>query len=882
MHDVHPHLLDVMDTTYYGDFMAHARTHEADIILADGSIATIRSVQADDRQRFIEFYDRVSDHSKYLRFFASHPQLTDEDLDEWINVDHHDAVTLVLLKGDDVIATARYALVPHMLPARIADVSFLVQDDLQGRGAANILLEHLAQVGRESKIERFFAEMLTSNQSMKQVFIRAGYDVRPELEDGFITVDFAIDPTERSRLVMEQRELRAEAASIRGLLTPASVAVVGVRERVEPIVNSLQDFVGEVHLAVGEDNPAALLSQLAAPVDLVISEYDEGHMQQLLAACREAKGLLLLAPGENPNLSMTAAADVIETARDHGLRVFGPASLGVINTDPDVRLNASPVSDVAAGPVGLFTQTAGIATLTLASAIQRRVGLSSFVASGAYADITANDVMQFWSDDDATRLCLVSLDAVGNPRKFVRILRRLALEKHVVIFTPSRALQSARHHQVEGLTAAPPEALDEVIRSSGAMVVSRRDTMFDIADILTRQPVPRGRRVTVISNSTGLTNQMQQAALRFGLEPSPVTVFGEPAAGVVEATREALASDTDAVLSAVVEVSTPILGQVVEDLRTLATTTENIPLAGVFVGLHPIDPPAPDSPLPVFTAYADALEALSVIASNEEQRAAARPAPDDELAESGQEAAHEIVDKFLAAHPEGGWLSDEETSAVLAAYGITLIEWQAVTTVDDAISAGERFGWDVVLKATHDMVRGRPELSTIIRQIVSPESMRRAWAAMDGLAADLGVDGVEGLLPLVQPRVPAGTTLTARAVEDPVIGPMISVGMTGVASDLLGDEAFAAPPVRRHDAAAMLARLRAAPLLRGYRGTPPADPRGLEDVLMALGRMKDDLVSLVDAEVTPIIAGPAGTSVVGARMRVVPLGAERDPLARLL
>lgn len=863
---------------------------DADVVLADGTIAAVRPVEPADRERFIRFYEQVSPESKYLRFFAAHPTLTDDDLDAWVDVDHRDRVTLVLVQEGEIVATARYAVVPALLPERVGDVSFLVQDDHQGRGAANILLEHLAQVGRESGVDRFFAEMLTANQSMKQVFVRAGYDVRPSLEDGYVTVDFAIAPTERSRSVMLEREHRSEATSIRRLLSPESVAVVGHTGRMDTIVSAVMagGYRGRLQVVTdaGGRSPAVNLAALADAVDLVVTEYHPERMNEIIdaAADRGAHGMIVLARGRNPNLSDAEAADFIRHARSRGLRALGPASLGMINHDPQVRLNASPAPRLAAGPIGLFTQSAGISTLTLSRAVERRCGMSTFLASGAFADITANDVMQFWSVDEATGICLLSLDAVGNPRKFFRVLRRLALDKPVVIFAPSRGLQSARRSGTEGLPAAPARALDEVIGATGTMVVTRRDTMFDIAQILARQPVMAGRRVTVISNSAGLTEQMVQSARRFGLIPEPVIVSGEPVPGILAAAEMALGSHTaDAVVAAVVEISDPILPGVRDGLRTLARDAP-VPLVAVPIGLRPPPDASPqgDEPgaLPVFGAYADALEALSIIAVNEERRAVARPHPDDEV--SGPPESSSLVDDFLAERPEGGWLSDEECTALLAAYGITLIPWWPAATVAEAVDAGAHFGWNVVLKATHPMVRGRPELSTIIRTIPDEHSMSRAWDALAKVAADLGLADTADLFPVVQPAMAAAASVTVRAIEDPVLGPIVSTGVQGAASELLADRSWAVPPVRRVDAHRMLTELAAAPLLSGYRGAPDADLASVEDLLMRVGRLKDDHAAVVDVELSPVITAPDGVSVVGARARLAPLAHERDPLARLL
>lgn len=909
---------------------------EADIVLADGGVAHLRPVEPEDRERFIEFYDRVSDTSKYLRFFSAHPTLGEDDLDRWVNVDNHDRVTLVITERDRIIATARYEIVQQFLPARVGDVSFLVQDDHHGRGAANILLEHLAQIGRECGVERFFAEMLTQNRSMVQVFVRAGYLVKPELEDGFITVDFPIDPTQRSKDVMLQREHRAEASAIRRLLEPRHVAVVGDVEEMRSIVAGIvgSGFRGELHVvtsAAGEEvgsgagdaagaeaagagepagagaseagvsgegvsqptprSAASLLKSLPGVVDLVVVAYHKEVLDEILAAAaaKEARGLVVVAQGGSPGLSGEEIREFVEKARSYGLRAFGPASLGVINADPQVRLNASPAPMPRPGSVGLFTQSAGVATLALARAIERRCGLSTFIATGAFADITANDVIQFWAEDADTQICLLSLDAIGNPRKFFRVLRRLALEKHVVVFTPSRALGTARHYRLPGLVSAPAGALDEVISRSGAMVVQRRDTMFDIAQILARQPLPRGRKVALIANSKGLLSQMHQAALRFDLQPDPRMSHGST---LGDATREALADPgVHAVLVAVVDIRGENTQNYYELLRELAAETTRTPLIASFVGFkqpHTFGARNPESAeeqgeLPIFATYADALEAISLIRRNEEMRAAARPSV-EELEERHDVREEKVLQMVAEMNlEEARAATDEECAAILAAYDIDLVPWVPVATLEEATEAAAGMGWGVVLKALSPVVRGRPELSAVVRHIGDPSSMSQAWASLGRIAVELGVaeePDASVLQPVIQATVPAGASLSMRAIEDPVLGPMVSVGASGLASDLVGDRAWRVPPLRRSDASAMLEQLAAAPILHGYRGTTPSRLDSIEDLLIKLARLKDDIAALVEIELTPVVASADDTYVVGARMRVAPLSTERDPLAR--
>lgn len=873
---------------------------DADVVMADGGIAVLRPARPSDRQGFIDFYSRVSDQSKYLRFFSAHPSLSEEDLNSWLDIDYFDQVTLVLCLHEDIVATAHYRVLDAFLPDRVADVSFLVQDSFQGKGAANILLEHLAEVGRENKVSRFFAEMLTQNRAMVQVFVRAGYEVKPQLEDGFISVDFAISPTERSFDVMQQRERKSEAASIRRLLHPQSVAIVGDLARLRTIVPQLVDapFQGSLHIiAAPQSEPhraAEDLKSIPGTIDLVIVQYDANKLSSLLAAAAEknAHGILVLARGQNPSLSHKEQMDFVSEARTHGLRALGPAALGLINTQNSVRLNASPAQCPLAGHTGVFTQSAGVATLVLSRAIERGCGISSFIATGAFADVTANDVIQYWIDDKNTSICLLSLDAIGNPRKFFRVLRRLALEKHVVVFTPSRALHSA--HQTPGESidprpVAPPVALDKVINHTGAIVVSRRDTMYDIAQILARQPAPQGSRVAVISNSAGLSEQMSQAAIRFGLTPTPITVHEDPVPAILQATQRCLADpNIDAVVTSAVEIGDPILQPTYAGLSQLAANNTSTTLLGVFVGFQPIHPNTgseAQGQLPVYDAYADALEALSLIVHNQNTCGVPEAAdiPDEQPPSGNTKAVQTIIDHILVQAPEGRWADDSETGEILAAYGISLIPWQPTTTLEEALASAEKFGWNIVLKATADPVRGRPELSTVYRNISTPQELENAWHHLGETAMELGLANTpnpEVLLPVVQPTVASGVSLSIQALEDAVLGPMISVGISGVSSDLLSDRSWRAAPVVRAEAQDMLAELRAAPLLHGYRGTRPARLDSVETLIMQIARLKADIPQIVEVELTPVIAAASATYIVGARLRIAPLPQYRDPLAR--
>ena len=871
--------------------MGSRKDWEADVILNDGGIASLRAIRPDDEQKLHDFYSRVSDESKYLRFFGNHPVLNEEDLQRWMDTSGYTKVTLVMVERDDIIAVAGYELIEMFLPARVGDVSFLVQDSHQSRGCGNILLEHLAEIGREGGIERFYAEMLMNNRQMAQVFIRAGYSATPEYGDGLLTVDFTIEPNEKSREVMERREMRAEANSISRLLNPASVAVVGSIEGVGEVIPSLVqgNYQGNLHILTthsGEDSVSETLERLDVDVDVLLVEHDPENLTAIMAAAaaKNAKGIIMVAGNQMARVSAETSREMVLLARDYGLRALGPAALGVINTDDAISLNSTPAPMPRVGQVGIFTQSSGVGALVLSRAIERGLGISSFIAAGSFADVTANDVMQYWGSDDNTTICLLSLDTIGNPRKFFRVLRRLALEKFVVVFMPSRALRTSSHYDLEQssqLEEVDTFALDATIRNTGSMVVTRREAMYDIAQLLDLQPQPQGNRIALISNSTGLTSQMEQSALRFGLIPQLVISSED----IVEAATSALKNpEVDAVLCTVVDIGPGHGLKVVrEELEALASTSERIPLIGSFIGFHKSY--IAQGSLPVFDNYADALETLQLILNNEAKRAEARPHPEDEVAEGNSGQAQALIDEILEQSPQGRWTTDSECAQILKAYGIEVVPWLEVTSIEEAIEAGDKLGWDVVLKSLSPMARGRSEWPTVIRHIRDEHSMKDAWNTLREMAIDLDIIPAEShdistLKPVVQANATTGASLTIRGIENSVVGPIVSAGISGIPNDLLNDKAWRVPPIRRSDAAAMLESLESSPLLTGYRGAKASRMSTIEDIIMAVSRLKDDISSIVEIELTPVIAGVSVTEVVGARMRIAPLRSERDPLAR--
>jgi acyl-CoA synthetase (NDP forming)/RimJ/RimL family protein N-acetyltransferase len=863
------------------------------VLLADGGVAHLRPIRPSDADRLVAFYERVSPESKYLRFFVPYPRLSDRDVERFTEVDYVDRVAFILTLGQNMIAVGRY----ERIEDDHAEVSFLIEDAHQGRGIAQLLLEHLAQAARERGITRFVAEVLPENRRMAKVFADAGYRVSRGVEDGVVTVEFPILPTDTSVGVMERREHRAESASVRRLLNPERIVVHGQGDRVQDLINSILRgrFSGEV-AAVSIDGAsiagvanAASIAAVQGSLDLAIVSVPTNQLGGVVidAAHKGAHGMVVLtgtdyAPGDN--------LKIINLARAYGIRALGPDALGIINTLGTVRLNATPGPMPRSGGVGLFCQSAAVGVALLNHAVRHDLGLSSFISTGDYADVTANDVMQYWEDDEATRVCLLTLDSIGNPRKFSRITRRLARRKPVVVFAPGRSHRADHAGVRGGLGHASEEAVDALFRQAGIMVVHRRGDMIDIAKIASRQPLPTGPRIRIITNSLTLAHQMLQKVDSVGLirDPEPELIgadAGPEAFG--RAAREALADQRyDSVVCAAVNAFNQGTDDIILTLENVAADATK-PLIGVFLDFHPPSlrsgQQATPGMLPMFDGSVDAIQALSALTAYahwRERDPGALPMLDVDT-----QAAKLIVNRILAEQPAGRELTEVETVALLGTYGMNLVSQVAVSSLADAVAAADQLGWNVVLKATSVAVRGRPDLASVHRNIDNAVEMADAWKDLRQLIAEMGLADDERLsvaVPVVQAMAPPGVALIITSREDAAFGPIVSIGLDGIPSELLGDTVYRVPPLTKVDAAEMVRELKAAPTLLGRHGAPEVDIAGIEDLLHRVAQLADAIPQLASVTLRPCVASVSSISVLGARVFIAPTADQRDPLARVL
>jgi acyl-CoA synthetase (NDP forming)/GNAT superfamily N-acetyltransferase len=875
--------------------LPYPREWEKDVLLADGSTAHMRPIRPDDADRLVAFYARVSPESKYLRFFAPYPVLSQTDVKRFTNVDYNDRVALILTVGANMVAIGRY----DRIDDSDAEVAFLVEDSQQGKGCGQLLLEHLAEAARERGIQRFVAEVLPQNRRMVSVFADAGYQVSREYEDGMIIVEFPIQPTDSSWEVMLRREHRAESTSVRRLLHPRRIAMVGSARALVRGLEALRGggFTGElIGVCPGDEEGFDLgdlpmvsdLAHLPDDLDIVATVLPADEVVDVIEAVSgKCFGLYAIQGG---NFGGEQNYLVVDQARAHGVRLLGPDALGIINTAPEISMNASPAPMPRPGTVSLFCQSSAIGVMLLEGAKDRYLGLATFISSGMFADVTSNDVMQFWMDDDATEVCLLSLDRIGNPRKFTRILRSLAMQKPVVLFSPGRTVREPRLGVTVGLREAPAEAIDAIFRQSGVIVCSRRDSMYDVAQILVRQPLPAGDRVRVVTNSPAILGHIDRVALRHGLDCSNPTILeGLPRPeAFAEAAREALADPTcDVVVTALVDIYNQVAQETHNQLFQVARTSQKT-MIGVFADFIDLKPRegAADGMgrLPTFSSYADAMEALAAVTAYARWRETDHGDTVD--IEPDHKAARNLVREVLRQSPLGRALTDDEVVELLAAYGIPLVPRFRVHSLPEACVRADELGWNVVLKAGARALRYGPDPSaSVFRNLDDDAEMLEAWNDLGMLVEqlDLGRPGTTPQRfaePVVQKMVPPGVSLEIKKIEDPAFGPILSLSVAGGDATFLGDTVYRVPPLTSTDARHMVRELRAAPFLFARRESGALDLAAVEDLLQRFAQLADDVPQLAEMTLERCLVSPQGVHVVSAQGSVLPTAAERQQLSR--
>lgn len=855
----------------------------ADVVASDGGTVHLRQLAPGDEQRLASFHNALSFHTRYLRYFAPIGPLPEPIIRSLTHADGVNRVVLSATLGTEIIAIGQFDRAPGDLEA---EVSFVVSDAHQGRGIGSVLLEHLAAAAREVGIERFAAVVLSENRAMLRVFRDAGYTPRPHYQGSEVELDFAIDETAATEAVAREREQVAEARSIHRLLNPSSVAVVGASNDPGKIGSAVfqnllrAGFTGPLYPINAEARSIhgvrayPTLGDVPDPIDLVViavpAQAVPGVVQQ--AAQRNVHALVVISGGFGETgdcAGLRAQHDLLAAARTEGMRVVGPNCLGVANTDPAVGLNATLAGTMPLrGRAGFFCQSGALGVALLGEAARRGLGISSFVSAGNRVDVSGNDLLQYWQSAPDTDVALLYLESFGNPRKFARLARRLGRTTPVVVVKSGRGAPAVG---LRATTVALPQAtLSALFDRSGIIRVDTIAEMFDVALLLTAQPLPRGDRVAVVANSSALAALVTDELGAQGLAVARVVDVGVRAgAQQYRAALEAALGD-EGVDAVVVVFFPPIQGT--SDEHVAVAIRESLsagdkPVVSTFLGLDGVpaglaapgdSAPAPGS-VPSYSEPSRAVRALARAVRYARWREQPMDAP-PRWTGIDLKPAHDVVRAVLEEHPDGGWLSREQVALVLGAAGILLVPGREVDTVEQARAAFEAVAGPagVALRAGSGAVR---------LHLPDEDAVERAWTQLAAASP-----GGEPAPAVVQAMADRGTDVVLELRDDPAFGALVGFGLGGSVPALLGDRAFGIVPLSARDAHEVILEPRAVPVLV-ERG---ADLDALEQLALRLSLLGELVPQIARCELDPVVASARGAAVLDARIQVRPAAVRAD------
>jgi len=807
-------------------------------LLADGRTVEIKAARPEDRDDVRQMHAQLSPENAYLRFFSLSKLAPEREAQRLCRPEGPDHAALLARADGRLVGAASYELTAR---PGVAEIAFAVSDDMHGHGVATLLLEHLVSLARQRGLTAFAGETLPENREMQRVFADTGLPVERHYADGAIDVTIPLPRHDGVQLdhyldAVARRARRADVASLTHVLRPASVAVIGAGRRRGTVGREILHNI----VAGGFDGPVyavnphgrsmeglaclASADDLPAGTELAVIAVPPAAVPDVAAQCgrKGVRALVVVTSGLG-----AGGADLLAVCRRYGIRLVGPNCFGLATSAP--RLNATFAVDMPLGGVaGIAVQSGGIGIALLEQLGRLGIGISSFASVGDKYDVSSNDMLTWWEQDQQTKLAILYVESFGNPRGFARTARRVGRALPVLTVIGGRSAGGQRAAASHTAAAATPFVTQEALFSQAGIIATQNlGELVDAAAFLAGRQLPAGHRVAIVSSAGGAgvlaadacgdcglvmatLDGMTQRRLRRLLPPGsavagPVDTGAAVSVDVFRTCLEVVAADdgVDAVLA--IEVPTAV-----SDLKTAITIAQvTKPLAAVLLG-------SPESVsllqagerrIPCYSYPENATRAVAHAVRYREWRDAQRGEV-PELADVDETGARTVTAAFLAQNPAGGWLQATDAAALVRCYGIPMVTTEPVTDSQ-------------------------------------------------------GVETIVGV------------------VQDPVFGPLVVFGLGGVTTDVLGDRSARLTPLTDADAKAMIGELRAAPLLLGRAGSYSVDTAGLADVLTRVSRLADDLPEVAELDLNPVIARRDGVQAVDVRVRVAP-AAPRDPFLRQL
>jgi acetyl coenzyme A synthetase (ADP forming)-like protein len=886
------------------------------IILRDGTAAHVRLAQSEDYDALRLFFERLSPESRRRRFFSVSlppPELLRTFCD---NSNPRQAMTLLVtrIRAQEVhiVATGTYLAKDD----KTAEAAFAVDDAVHGLGLGTILLERLALLAARIGFTRIWAVTNADNVAMRDVFRESGFSVLETAEGGDIEVELSLTPSEASVARAEWRDRVATVASLRPFFQPKAVAVVGAsrdpasigyRVLEALIVNRFQGPVYPVNpnaQVVGSIRAYPSVRDLPEPVDMAIIVVPHDAVLTVIDDCaaRGVRALVVITAGfaEVNADGRELQQELVEKVRGYGMRMVGPNCMGLINADPAVRLNASfsPIFPPV-GRVAMSSQSGALGLAIVAAARRLGLGLSTFVSVGNKADVSGNDLLQYWEEDPNSAVILLYLESFGNPRRFARIARRVGRRKPIVAIKSGRTLAGGRAAGSHTAAMATKEAaVDALFRQTGVIRADTLEEMFDLAPALGSQPLPTGRRVAIVTNAGGPAILCADACEAGGLVVPDLSTDTKSRLAAILPTAASLGNPVDMIASATPQQ----YGQVVE---TVLSSDDVDALIVIYIPVGFSETATIVASVRAAVAKAHAAGArrkpvLACLMADEGAGHAFDPAGENIPAYPFPETAGRVLGKLAAyadwrARPEGlvpdfedldiagarevcrqalaqrgaGWLSAEETRATLSAFHLPLPPGGVAATADAAAELARRVGFPVAVKLASRRLIHKSDVGGVLLNLPDADAVRRAFGQIrDRLSRQNQLDAMDGVM--IQAMITAGTELMVGVTQDPLFGPLIAFGLGGIHVEILADVVFRVTPLTDRDAAEMIRSIRGYRLLEGYRGSPPADLEALQELLLRVSRLVEELPEIAEMDLNPVfaLAPGQGCQIADARIQL--------------
>jgi acyl-CoA synthetase (NDP forming)/GNAT superfamily N-acetyltransferase len=878
------------------------RGNHADVLLFDGTVGTVRPVDRSDRAALLELHDGLGDDALRLRFFGISRIVPHRYVDHVLEGVESDAVLALGLWQHGRLLGVATAELDEPGPAEVA---FLVADDQHGKGIGTILVEHLAGAARRRGIGTFTADVLVDNTLMLRVMRDAGFQVFRHLDSGVVTVQMSTTQNAESLEAADARETVAEAASLRPLLSPRSVAVVGVRRDGTgvgaAILAAILDggFTGNVavvHPTGSVPSPVPTyrtFDDVPGPLDLVVVAVPP----EQVPACVESAGVagagaaVVVTSGfaELGEPGASLQRELTRVARAQGIRVVGPNCLGLLDNQLEVRLDATFAGAMPpTGGLALASQSGGVGIVVIDLARSVGLGVRHFVSLGNKADVSSNDLLAAWYDDPGVTAAALYLESFGNAAKFARVARRFSERKPLLAVVGGRSQGGQRAGLSHTAAAATPGVrVDALFAQSGVIGCRDADDLAVTALLLSEQPLPVGRRVAVVGNAGGIGVLAADAldeeglevpafsdSLRERLAPHLAGTVGADnpvdagAAGTPEALGRLVAEladdeEVDVVLVTLVRTRTMDWSRSVREVSEAATAHPDTPVVAVLLG-------GPDQErgcgLTVLPAVASAVRAIGHAVRYAEWRGQPRTGVPERDRERSSVLRTWAAERMSTVGP--GWTEPEAASQLLRPYGVSMTGTLA-RGADAAVAGAAAPGRPGAHKVADADVVHKTERGLVRVRLASLEEVEGAARAF---AVEVGHEDVDLL---VQPMLD-GVEIAVGIVRDPGPGPLVMVAPGGTATELWQDSHLLLAPVSAADVRRALRSLRTWPLLAGFRGAPPVDVEALVELVVAVGALATEVPEVAELDLNPVLVRADGVALVDVKLRLAPADACDD------